>query len=267
VEHFARAGLDASSVSPSYGLAENCTCPRRGAEQYQNFGAQPPLLLPSAPEPQGTEIEIVVDVETYEPVEDGVEGEIWLSSPGNTSGYLGHHLRPARRSARACRRDQARASCGRAIGAWCAERSGYLYVLGRSADAIATNNGQRCHVHAHYVETAAFASAPDALRGGCVAAFTTSPSSVAELQKARGSNKHLMSDICDGIRLAVWNEEGIRVAPVVLVESGELPKTTSGKLRRWSAREKLIAGELPNVFVARSAGNTDASIQWRRIEN
>lgn len=33
---------------------------------------------------------IVVNEETYGTVEDGIEGEIWVSSPSNASGYLGY---------------------------------------------------------------------------------------------------------------------------------------------------------------------------------
>ncbi|KAF8676106.1 hypothetical protein HU200_047611 [Digitaria exilis] len=80
----------------------------------------------------------------------------------------------------------------------------------------------------------------------------TSPSSVvvvAELQKGRSGNVRLRS-ICDGIRRAVWEEEGVKVGHVVLAESGGVPKTTSGKLRRAMARE-MLAGELiPKVFEA-----------------
>ncbi|RLM91202.1 putative fatty-acid--CoA ligase fadD25 [Panicum miliaceum] len=235
VLEFGRAGLDAASISPSYGLAENCTFVStawRGTEAKLWSGRRLRLpsykkLLPSARLPplassrEEPEIDIfIVDGQTGEPVEDAVEGEIWVSSPSNASGYLG--LPPGASFVRT-------GDCGVVRGT---ER--YLYVLGRSADAIATGDGRR-RVHAHYVETAAFGSSPGSLRGGCVAAFATpSPSSVvvvAELQKGRG-NAH-PSSICDGIRRAVWKQE-----------------TTSGKLRRGSARE-MLAGELiPKVFEA-----------------
>ncbi|KAK1577579.1 hypothetical protein Q3G72_022942 [Acer saccharum] len=53
-------------------------------------------LLPSArlassrrEEDEDMEI-VVVNEDTQEPLEDGIEGEIWVSSPSNASGYLGH---------------------------------------------------------------------------------------------------------------------------------------------------------------------------------
>jgi acyl-CoA synthetase (AMP-forming)/AMP-acid ligase II len=265
VEEFGRAGLAAASISPSYGLAENCTFVStawRGREAKFSSGRLSPLpsykkLLPTARLPSlassGEEPEIdivVVDGQTGEPVEDGVEGEIWVSSPSNASGYLEHPS--ASREVFRARLPGGRAGgasfvrtgdCGVVCGT---ER--YLYVLGRSSDAIATD-GQRRLVYAHYVEAAAFGSSPGSLRGGCIAAFATSPSSVAvvaELQKGR-RNAHPRS-ICDGIRRAVWEEEGVKVGHVVLAESGGVPKTTSGKLRRGFAREMLTGKLIPNVF-------------------
>ncbi|XP_062179716.1 uncharacterized protein LOC133884352 [Phragmites australis] len=276
VEEFGRAGLDAASISPSYGLAENSTFVStawRGTEgklwsgrlslpSYKKLlpSARLPSLASAAKEP---EIEVViVDGENGEPVEDGVVGEIWVSSPSNASGYLRH---PSASREVFCASLPGRAGisfvrtgdCGLVRGT---ER--YLYVLGRSADVIATNRQRR--VHAHYIETAAFDSSPDSLRGGCVAAFAMSPSSVvvvAELQKGRG-NAH-QSSICDGIRRAAW-KEGLRIGSVVLVESGGLPKTTSGKLRRGSAREKLLSGKLPKIFVAHYGEAEGSASTWVR---
>ncbi|CAL4948546.1 unnamed protein product [Urochloa decumbens] len=275
VEEFGRtAGLDAASVSPSYGLAENCTFVstawRREEPKLRSGLPSYKKLLPSARLPSTTaysgevapEIDIVVvDEQTGEPVEDGVEGEIWVSSPSNASGYLGHPsatrevfvrawLQPGRATASFVRTGD----CGVVRGA---ER--YLYVLGRIADAVAVaaadGHRQRRRVHAHYVETAALGSSPDSLRGGCVAAFfaTSSPSSsvtvVAELQTGSGNNVHPRS-ICDGIRRAVWEEEGVKVGHVVLAERGAVPKTTSGKLRRGEARKMLAGNLIPKVFEA-----------------
>ncbi|PUZ64638.1 hypothetical protein GQ55_3G158300 [Panicum hallii var. hallii] len=267
VQAFGRDGLRATSISPSYGLAENCTFVStawRGAcsdlPSYMKLLPSARLSPPSFSSGNvGPEIEIaVVDEETGEPVEDGMEGEIWVSSPSNASGYLGH---PSASREVFCARVPGRAGA-------CFVRTGdrgvvkgaerYLYVVGRSADVIALDAGGRRRVHAHYVETAAFGSAPDRLRGGCVAAFTTSttPRSlsqtdvavVAELQKGSGGDHRVL---CDRIREAVWREEGVRVGLVVLVDGGQVPKTTSGKLRRGAARQMLLAGKLRVVFEAR----------------
>ncbi|GJN15317.1 hypothetical protein PR202_gb02218 [Eleusine coracana subsp. coracana] len=269
VREFAPAGLHASSISPSYGLAENCTFVSTAWRSDSDHAAAdlpsykkllPSARLSSPKQPQEyREIEIVVvDEEAGEPVPDGVEGEVWVSSPSNASGYLAH---PSATRETFCARVPGcagprfvRTGDRGVIVKQGPDDERYLYVLGRTADVIVVSlDGRR--VHAHYVETAAYGSAPGRLRGGCVAAFTvSSPLShgdddvvavvvVAELQKAGGDHKGL----CEGIRAAVWREEGVRISRVVLVEAGAVPRTTSGKLRRGAARHKLLAGKLLGV--------------------
>ncbi|KAL6609439.1 hypothetical protein ACP70R_039408 [Stipagrostis hirtigluma subsp. patula] len=273
VEVFGRDGLRSTSISPSYGLAENCTFVSTAWRSWCCSDLPPyKKLLPSArlsppssvQDEAAQEIEIVVvDEDTGELVEDGVEGEIWVSSPSNASGYLGH---PSASREVFCARVPA-------AGGVCFVRTGdrgvvkgaerYLYVVGRSADVISLDGGRR-RVHAHYIETAAFGSAPDRLRGGCLAAFTMSASAsashadvavVADLQSGSGGDHRAL---CEGIRMAVWREVGVRVGWVALVGGGAVPKTTSGKVRRGAAREKLLAGKLPVVFEARYDGSEDA---------
>lgn len=93
VDVFKPFGLNPSCISPSYRLAENCTFVStawRGNEDSTSFPNIPThnKLLPSARlapwcvknEEEDMDI-IVVNEETCEPVEDGIEGEIWISSP------------------------------------------------------------------------------------------------------------------------------------------------------------------------------------------
>ncbi|VAH23331.1 unnamed protein product [Triticum turgidum subsp. durum] len=263
VAEFGRHGLRSESVSPSYGLAENCTFVSTAWRSTSGRVDRLPSykkLLPSARLPSSSsraheapEIEIVVvDEKTGEPVRDGTEGEVWVSTPSNASGYLGH---PSASHEAFCGRMPGRAGSrfvrtgdrGVVTGP---ER--YLYVVGRSVDVVGTAFNSR--VHAHYIETAALGSAPERLRGGCIAAFTVPAAAskeqmciVAELQKGSGGDH---TSLCDGMRRSVWEAERVRVGRVMLVQSGAVPKTTSGKVRRGAAREKLVARSYPVVFEA-----------------
>ncbi|KAM0892009.1 hypothetical protein ACQ4PT_026037 [Festuca glaucescens] len=279
VHEFSRDGLHAGSISPSYGLAENCTfvstswrSTSKRAEELPSYKKLlPSARLSSSMAHEAPEIEIaVVNEESGEPVADGVEGEVWVSSPSNASGYLGH---PSASLKAFCARMPGRA------GSSCFVRTGdrgvitgaerYLYIVGRSVDVVIVplKDGGARRVHAHYIETVAFGSAPDRLRGGCIAAFTAaaiaSPEQmcvVAELQKGgcRGDNRGL----CERIRRALWEAEGVRVGRLMLVEAGAVPKTTSGKVRRGAARQKLIAGKFPVVFEALyDDGNGEGSVR------
>ncbi|KAF8726794.1 hypothetical protein HU200_019269 [Digitaria exilis] len=298
VQAFARDGLRGASISPSYGLAENCTfvstawratCSDHDLPSYKKLLPSARLSSSSVGSNVGPpEIEIaVVDEETGEPVEDGVEGEIWVSSPSNASGYLGH---PSASHEAFCKRVPGRAgACFVRTGDRGVVKQGrgperYLYVVGRSADVITVlDDGGRCRrrVHAHYVETAAFGGAPPGrLRGGCVAAFTAPTSTprsltsqtdvavvvVVELQKGSGGGDGDHRDLCDRMKAAVWREEGVMVGLVVLVDGGVVPKTTSGKLRHGAARQMFLAGKLRAVFEARYDDGDDSVAGVREEE-
>lgn len=90
VNVFKHFGLNSSSVSPSYGLAENCTFVSTACKNNTNSAnivsfPSHKKLIPSARLPSKGEEEedfhiMVVNEDTREPVDDGIEGEIWVSS-------------------------------------------------------------------------------------------------------------------------------------------------------------------------------------------
>ncbi|KAJ0527425.1 putative AMP-dependent synthetase/ligase, AMP-dependent synthetase-like superfamily [Helianthus annuus] len=252
-------GLNPSSISPSYGLAENCTFVStawRSKPQDSNFPIHN-KLLPSArlhyddihDEEDQMNI-VIVNEDTNELVEDGFEGEIWIaSSPSNASGYLSH---PSLTQEIFHSRLRARFSHERFI------RTGdrgiikgverFLFVTGRCSDVIKHENG--VETHAHYLETAAYESCTRFLRGGCIAAFQIDGSMtaiVAEMQKSGEKEDNMLRSICEGIREFVLKEQDIQVAMVALVKSGSIPKTTSGKIQRWLAKDRFLRGNMEVV--------------------
>ncbi|XVE56060.1 hypothetical protein DITRI_Ditri03aG0206500 [Diplodiscus trichospermus] len=246
-------GLNPSSISPSYGLAENCTFvstawrnnDNSGNSGFPNFPSHS-KLLPSARLANEEEADmdiIVVNEDTHEPVEDGIEGEIWVSSPSNASGYLGHPF---------LTQDVFKGRLNNKVGR-CFVRTGdrgivkgeerFLFVTGRCLDMIKLPNGQ--DMHPHYIETAAYNSCPQFIRGGCLAAFDVSRMIflVAELQKTE-KDDNILRNICERIRETVLNKEKVEINLVVLVKSGSVPKTTSGKIQRWAAKDKILQGKM-----------------------
>ncbi|XP_038884878.1 long-chain-fatty-acid--AMP ligase FadD26-like [Benincasa hispida] len=252
VDEFKAVGLDPGCVSPSYGLAENCTFVSTawsGGRRWW-FPAMPNYrkLLPSGRLRDGlcTEIKVVVvNGETGEVVEDGVEGEIWVSSPSNASGYLGHpsltkktfHSKINNKSSPNFIRTGDR---GVIRGA-----DRFLFVIGRCSDLIKFNNTQQ-EIHPHYIESTAYNNSSAYLRGGCIAAVKISETIavVAEMQRDDKNDAELLRKICEEIRKAVSIEEGTELGLVVLVKRGNIPKTTSGKVKRWAVKEKLAGGGL-----------------------
>lgn len=264
VDLFKPLGLNPSSISPSYGLAENCTFVSTAWRSYDdspihNIPSHNKLLpsarLSSQHEGDDEDIEIVVvNEDTHEPVADGIEGEIWVSSPSNASGYLGHPF---------LTREIFQARLGNITGR-CYLRTGdrgivkgeerFLFVIGRCADVIKLENShhQETHVHPHYIETTAYNSCPEYLRGGCLAAFTISRTIVlvGEMQRVEKDTR-VLRIICEKIKKSVLKEENVDVGLLILVKSGDVPKTTSGKIQRWAAKDKLIGGQMSIVMEMR----------------
>ncbi|KAI3726748.1 hypothetical protein L1987_66552 [Smallanthus sonchifolius] len=260
VEVFRPFGLNPSSISPSYGLAENCTFVStawRSKVQGREISDFPiyKKLLPSArlddiDDEEGDIDIIIVNEETNELVEDGFEGEIWIaSSPSKASGYLSH---PSLTQEVFHSRLRGRFSHERFI------RTGdrgiikgverFLFVTGRCVDAIKRENG--VETHAHYLETAAYASCTRFLRGGCIAAFEingTTTAIVAEMQKTGENEESMLRSICEGIREFVMKEHDILLEMIALVKSGSIPKTTSGKIQRWLAKDIFLRGNMEVV--------------------
>ncbi|KAI3736977.1 hypothetical protein L2E82_26968 [Cichorium intybus] len=258
VERFKPFGLNPSAISPSYGLAENCTFVstswrQRCSHTFPTYKK----LLPSArlvtSETKADEepIEIlIVNEDSHELVKDGTEGEIWVSSPSNASGYLGHpsltqQVFQSRVKRPFCHKFYVRTGDrGVVIGT---ER--FLFVTGRCSDVITIKNGEE--IHPHYLETSAYDSCRRFLRGGCIAAFRIARNTVAivaEMQRSDWKDEVFLKRICDGIRGMVKKDERIDVGLVALVKSGEIPKTTSGKIQRTVAKDRFLGGKM-NVLM------------------
>ncbi|KZV18371.1 disco-interacting protein 2B-A-like [Dorcoceras hygrometricum] len=271
VDAVGQFGLKPSCISPSYGLAENCTFVstawRSGNdEMFPVYRSLLPSARLSSSVEEAEEIQIVVvNQETHELVNDGIEGEIWLSSPSNASGYLDHP---------SLTREVFNGRLKNINTAGCFVRTGdrgivkgkerYLFVTGRCADIIKLENGQE--IHPHYIETAAYNSCRNLIRGGCAAAFEVARQIVlvAEVQISEGESL-FFKKISETIRKEVKNKENVELGLVVLAKCGSLPKTTSGKIQRWAAKNKLVEGGFKVVTKMEFGNNGDSSLLFKRM--
>ncbi|XP_050366449.1 uncharacterized protein LOC126784941 [Argentina anserina] len=252
VDMFGPYGLSPSSISPSYGLAENCTFVSTAWRYNSSNVPSHHKLLPSARLGNTGEDDVVqedmdivvVNEDTCEAVADGTEGEIWVSSPSNASGYLGHP---------SLTREVYYARLRNKVSK-CYVRTGdrgvvkgeerFLFVTGRCLDVIKLQNERE--IHPHYIEAAAQNSSPGLIRAGCLAALKIENTVVvvAEMQRSDQNDARVLRKICQGMREGVIKEEGVEVGVVVLVKSGSVPKTTSGKIQRWAAKDRLVGGKM-----------------------
>ena len=184
----------------------------------------------------------IANPESKTQCQEGEVGEIWVSGANVAQGYwqkqqetkatfdayLADHPEPFLRTGDlGCLLD------------------GELFVTGRLKDLIIIQ-GQN-----HYpqdIELTVHNSHP-ALRPNCGAAFTLNFQGKERLvivQEVERSyiRKLDVKEVIGNIREAVTAEHALQVYAAVLVKTGSIPKTTSGKIRRNACRAEFITGSL-----------------------
>ncbi len=195
---------------------------------------------------------VVADPESGIELPEGRVGEVWISGPSVAAGYW--------RNPEATARD---------FRAWLASpvakpgegpflrtgdlgffRDGELYVTGRLKDLVIIRGRN------HYpqdLELTAERSHPD-LRPGNGAAFAVDVTGEERLVIVHEVERRVRAgheEVAEAVRRAVAEEHEVQVHEVVLVRTGTVPKTSSGKIQRRLCRQQYLDGEL--AVVGRSA--------------
>ncbi|PSB21041.1 AMP-dependent synthetase [filamentous cyanobacterium CCP2] len=124
-------------------------------------------------------------------------------------------------------------------------QEGELFITGRIKDLMIIR-GQN-----HYpqdIEQTIEKSHPS-LRPGCGAAFTVDVKGEERLvivQEVERSHlrKVNIKEVVQAISYAVTAEHGLQIYATVLVKTGSIPKTSSGKIQRHACRSQFLAGQL-----------------------
>jgi thioester reductase-like protein len=257
---FSAYGLKPSSFVVAYGLAENTlavssygrdrlSIDRRAlsrnrvktTRQVSEVGAATHLM--SCGRPLGDTEVLIVDPERRCELGGGQIGEIWVRGASKCLGYWNN---PAS-TAEIFQARLASAQGGRAVDAEYLRtgdmgfiHQGEVYVCGRRKDTIIVR-GQ--NYYAHDIE-AVVERASDAVRSGGVAAFEMDgPSENAVAVVAEQASVSAVPDalaILENIRRYL----GLTVDRLCFVAPKAVPKTTSGKIMRYMARQMLIDGRL-----------------------
>jgi acyl-CoA synthetase (AMP-forming)/AMP-acid ligase II len=257
-QHFEPCGFDPAAFKPCYGLAEGTLLvatpaagarpgvrPFRAAALVRGAAAvaaetdgDARLLASCGP---AVESVAVVDPATGRPCDAGTIGEIWVSGPSVARGYW---RRPAETAA-VFRAELAGASEPGYLrtGDLGFLLDGELFVTGRLKDLIIVDGANhypqdlertatRAHPALDAAEAAAFPIPVDG-REGVVVALAPGRRAAAPADELRRA-----------VRAAIAVAHDIRLHEVVLVRTGGLPKTGSGKLRRSRCRMEYLAGGL-----------------------
>jgi fatty-acyl-CoA synthase len=166
-------------------------------------------------------------------------GELWLSGPSVTAGYFGDAQATAETYVE---RDGKR---WLRTGDLAYRASGDVYICGRAKDLIIVNGKN------HYPQDIERVAAKvDGIRDGQVVAFSRLDAAgaeqavlVAESRKRASASAAIIASIVQLVRA----ELGIVLTEVHLIKRGTLPKTSSGKVRRREAKQRLELGQLELV--------------------
>lgn len=257
-EAFAVSGFDPKAFSPCYGLAEATvfvTAKRsgtplvsacfdqeeleRGHARLADDGAE---IVSVGHAGEGHEL-VVVDVATLTPVAEREIGEIWTRGPSIAEGYW------------RCSEADAVAFTGRlADGTGPFLRTGdlgflhdgHLYVTGRSKEVLIIRGR---NIHPQDVEDAAQLADPRLRRGGGVVFGDEADTKLSLVQETAVTDPAVLRELCAAARDAVASRLDLALSRVVLVGPREVPKTSSGKLRRSTCKAMWESGELAPVFV------------------
>lgn len=255
-ERFASAGLAASTVRSSYGLAEATvyvvaspggrkpTEVRFDSEKlaagHAELCAAGGSELVGCGTPRACEVRIV-DPETLRELPAGEVGEIWVHGDQVAAGYW----RNPELSARTFGGQLAEPTEGTPKGPWLKTGDlgvifdGELFIIGRIKDLLIVDGRN------HYPEDIEMTIGE--ITAGRVAAVsipdgtTEKLVAIAEIKPPGGSPDEAAAKLRDlkrRVLATVKNVHGVRVGDLVLIGQGSLPITTSGKIRRSSCVEQ-----------------------------
>lgn len=274
-ERFAAYGFKRRAFFPCYGLAEATlfVCgkhwdgPSNGSgpavvdisdKELRGCPAKelPACAVNNGGAAEGCEV-LIVDPEKRTLQVEGVVGEIWVSGSSVASGYWNEPLVgsifhsecvdwPGRRWLR--------------TGDLGFMRNREIYPTGRLTDVIVV------HGVKHYP-----ADIEATVQRGCpgiglssVAAFALDGEVAAPLvvafELSRGHvDAERAAQLLACIRSSIATEHGLTLAAAVLLASGSLPRTSSGKLRRGACRDRFVAGDWNDYRLDRLARTPEAA--------
>lgn len=280
---FAPCGFQASSFTPSYGLAESSVKVSaewigRGAqwlslnsdalEQHRveaaTDSAKARTIIGCGDTAIGAEIRVVHPERHTRCDADGI-GEIWVKSPSVATGYWN---RPdaTNHTFHAYLKDGGEGPFMRTgdLGFY---RGGELYVTGRLKDLLIIRGRN------HYPQDIELTLEQShiALRAGGCAAFAVTANGVEQVVVMHEiERQHLRSfdadEVFDAMRRALADEHDLDVHAIVLLRTGSIPKTSSGKIQRQQSKLMflLLTGEAqPDWHLAEWRRRKDVSGETR----
>lgn len=200
----------------------------------------------------------IVHPESFTPCQDSQIGEIWVSGSTIAQGYW-KNPQETQKTFQANLKDGNSKTFLR-TGDLGFIKDGELFVTGRLKDMIVIQGRN------HYpqdIELTIENSHP-ALRPSCGAAFAVEFKGEEQLVVVQEVERNYLrrldvNEVIGNIRQAVAAEHEIRTHTVLLVKTGTIPKTSSGKIQRQACRQKFLNDTL-NLLTSEKSPKLTATI-------
>ncbi|HHP7231149.1 MAG TPA: SDR family NAD(P)-dependent oxidoreductase, partial [Xenococcaceae cyanobacterium] len=281
-EYFGSCGFRVSAFYPCYGMAESTLIITGGSKQnppvLQDFEqqslaenqavintnsvtAKQVTLVGCGNNLDGQHL-VIVNPDTLEPCKAGEIGEIWTASASVAQGYW-NRTELTDYAFRASLKAYPNIDFLR-TGDLGFIRDGELFVTGRLKDLIIIRGRN------HYPQDIELTvdRAHQAIRSGVVAAFAVEVKGVEKLVitaevKRTYLRKLDPAAITKAIRQAVLQNHELNPHAIVLIKTGSIPKTSSGKIQRHACKARFLAGSLK--VVGDSVNNHHSSVNPQQL--
>jgi thioester reductase-like protein len=186
---------------------------------------------------------LIVSPNSQTQCHQGQVGEIWVSSPSVAQGYW-NRTEETEKTFRAYLADSKEGPFLR-TGDLGFLDNGELFITGRSKDVIIIRG--RNHYPQDIEQTVE--KCHEALRLGAGAAFSITIADEEKLVIVQEVERTYLRNldanpIFESICRAISEEYEIQVYAIALIKTASIPKTSSGKIQRYSCREHFLAGTL-----------------------
>ncbi|MGB8699916.1 MAG: fatty acyl-AMP ligase [Thermosynechococcaceae cyanobacterium] len=195
---------------------------------------------------------VIANPETHQPCQPNEIGEIWVSGPNIALGYWNQTVE-TQDSFQAYLATTGEGPFFR-TGDMGFLQAGELFVTGRLKDLIII--GGRNHYPQDIELT--MEQSHSAFRAGCGAAFSIESESNEHLVVIQEIEREYLrkiqsEELITAIRKAISQQHELQVSSIVLLKTGSIPKTSSGKIQRHACRAGFLTGSL------------NAIAQWPKI--
>lgn len=277
-DFFKSCGLRKEALTPCYGMAETTLLvtgkPPQTAPVIENFdkkcidsGTASPCVPSAANKtrlvgcgaPAGDMDVVIVDPSTLTTIGDGQIGEIMVRGGSVAKGYWN--------KSEASRKAFVNTVFGHngkylQTGDLGFLHGGNLFITGRCKDLIIIRGR---NIYPDDLEALAEHTCPELVTNGTVAIGVETDGEEQLMMFCEIDRVHRRkvdgASIAEAIRIAVFNSHELQIHTFGLCLQGALPKTSSGKIRRGTAKRLHIVGELKTIFLESNDAATGGAIR------